>query len=143
VTIANELYALTTETGGVLDEKRDGFSLKMVIAERKTFLSRKKLVYQARIRIDEARREVILSERLLETGFGLAGGSDDWGSSPGLGFKKETYRIGGDGQRTGGIEEQSRLFGKKYAYCFEFDSWRGKIRQAVETAGFTLSCRMF
>ena len=74
-----------------------------------------------------------------EIGWGMG----DLGNSIGVGFRKETYRVGLDGVRSGSIEEQSRLFGQKYAYRFEFEPWREKIRQAAANAGFALSYRIF
>ncbi|MBI5584983.1 MAG: hypothetical protein HY892_14320 [Deltaproteobacteria bacterium] len=143
MTVKDSLKYLADEIQGEWIEEQDGYRLKAVLAEQKGFLSRKKLVYQARLRIDEGERKIVLVERLQETGVGLSGGSEDPGSSPGFGFKKETYQVGADGGRSGSIEEQSRLFGKKYAYRFEFGAWREKIRQVAEASGFELSCRIW
>ncbi|MEW6216674.1 MAG: hypothetical protein AB1543_03230 [Candidatus Bipolaricaulota bacterium] len=109
------------EFGEEVDERGNAIRFAKVVAERKTFLSRKRLVYRASIRVDEEKREVHLSEFLTETGFGLAVES-------GVGFKTETYRTG-RGPREGGIAEQSKLFGKVYAYTFD----HGAIRTAIET----------
>jgi hypothetical protein len=140
MTIHAVLKLLTEEIQGQWTVDRDGFRLEAVLAERKAFLSRKKLMYQARIRIDETARKAILSERLKETGLGLAG---DLESTPGIGFKKETYRVGLDGVRSGTIEEQYRLIGTRYVIPFEFGDWREKIRQALESHGFELELRVF
>ena len=96
------------------------------MAERKAFLSRKKLTYIARWRVDDAGREVRFTEMLKESGFGLSGG--DSGMPPGFGFKAETYHTGFGKPRDGTIEEQSNLFGKRYSYSFEF----GKVRKELE-----------
>jgi hypothetical protein len=142
MSIQEALETLADEIRGTLTRERDGYRLEAVLAERKAFLSRKKLVYQARVRIDETARQVTLSERLRESGLGMGSGGD-LDSSPGIGFKKETYRVGLDGVRSGTVEEQSRLLGKPYAYRFEFGPWREKIKQAVEGAGFELTYRVF
>ena len=44
--------------GGSLSEKKGIFTLEIPVAERKAFLSRKKLTYIARWRVDDAGREV-------------------------------------------------------------------------------------
>ena len=112
--------------GGSLSEKKGIFTLEIPVAERKAFLSRKKLAYIARWRVDDAGREVRFTEMLKESGFGLSGG--DSGMSPGFGFKAETYSTGFGKPRDGTIEEQSNLFGKRYSYSFEF----GKVRKELE-----------
>lgn len=117
-----------------ISEKKGVVTVEYVVAERKSFLSKKKLVYIAKYRIDEDRREVRFTEMLKESGFGLSCG-DDFNQSPGFGFKKETYNTWGKG-REGTIEEQSSLFGKKYSYKFDFKTIRGAIEKKVRDAGF-------
>ena len=114
-------------------EKKGLFTVEYVVAERKSFLSKKKLVYIAKYRIDEDKREVRFTEMLKESGSGLSGGGDF--DSPGFGFKKETYKTGG-GAREGVIEEQSTLFGKQYSYTFDFKTIRAAIEKKAQEAGF-------
>lgn len=135
------LKALTDEVQGALIKKEDGYLLEVVLAERKSFLSRKRLVYHARLRIDETRRELTLVERLKETGLGWGAGSEEAGITPGIGVKKETYRVGLAGVRRGTIAEQSDLFGKKYQYRFDFNLLREKIRRVGEADGYTFILR--
>lgn len=115
-------------------EKKGLYTVKYVVAERKSFLSKKKLVYIAKYRIDEDKREIRFTEMLMESGFGLSG-VGDFNSSPGFGFKKETYKTGG-GAREGKIEEQSNLFGKQYSYAFDFKAIRGAIEKKTQESGF-------
>jgi hypothetical protein len=142
LSIQAALETLADEIRGTLTKERDGYLLEAVLAERKAFLFRRKLVYQARALIDETARQVTLSERLRESGLGMGSGGD-LDSSPGIGFKKETYRVGLNGVRSGTIKEQSRFFETKYSYRFEFGPWREKIKQAVEESGFELEYRVF
>jgi len=114
-------------------DKKGLLTVECVLAERKTFLSKKKLTYIAKVRVDEEKREVRFTEMLKESGFGLSDG--DIESSPGFGFKKETYKTG-IGPREGSIEEQSSLFGKKYRYAFDFKTIRHVIEQKAQAAGF-------
>ena len=118
-------------------EKKGVVTVRHVVAERKSFLSKKKLVYIAKYRIDENKREVRFTEMLKETGFGISGGSD-FNNSPGFGFKKETYKTGRGG-RKGLIEEQSNLFGKKYSYTFDFKTIREAVEKKTQEAGFAFT----
>ncbi len=117
-----------------LAPQKDG-SLKgeAVLAERKAFLSKKKLTYTCKARVDEQARTVRFWEMLVEKGSGMSGGIDDMG--PGIGFKAGTYKTGGK-ERSGSIEEASTLFGKDYSYRWDFAAVRTALRQVAEAAGY-------
>ncbi len=106
-------------------EKKGIYSMEIVVAERKAFLSKKKLTYIAKFRADEDKKELRFTEMLKESGFGLSSGDSDM--SPGFGFKTESYNTM-SGAREGSIKEQSELFGKQYKYEFDY----GKIRAQFE-----------
>ncbi|RPI35382.1 MAG: hypothetical protein EHM53_14055 [Methanoregulaceae archaeon] len=120
--------AKISETNGL-------FTVEYVVAERTSFLSKKKLVYIAKYRIDAAKREVRFTELLRESGSGLSGGGG-FDSSPGFGFRIETYTTG-SGPREGTIEEQSNFFGATYTYTFDFRAIRG-CRKKSPTSRFCL-----
>jgi len=115
-------------------EKRGVYSVKFIVAERRVFLSKKKLTYSAKFRVDEDKKELRFTEMLTESGSGMSGGDD--GSGPGFGFKKESYRMG-TGPRSGTIAEQSQLFGAKYSYTFDFAKIRGEIERLATDGGYT------
>jgi hypothetical protein len=115
-------------------EKKGVTTVEHVVAERKSFLSKKKLTYIAKYRIVEDAREVRFTEMLKESGSGFSSGGLDEGPS-GFGFKKTTYKTGMGG-REGAIEEQSNLFGSKYSYKFDFKAIRAAIQKKVEDAGY-------
>ena len=126
-----DLKQTITEIGktvpGQFEPQKDGSSrMEAVIAERKAFLSKKKLTYICRFRVDEPAKEVRFFEMLKESGFG---------------FKKETYNTFGK-ERSGTIEEQSRLFGKDYSYSFDFGAFRGAVRKAAEGAGYRFEVKL-
>jgi len=126
---------------GQFEMQRDGSAkLEAVIAERKAFLSKKKLTYICHFRVDEQAKEVRFFEMLKESGFGVSGGVDNE-MSPGFGFKKETYNTFGK-ERKGSIEEQSKLFGKDYSYRFDFGAFRGAVHRASEDAGYRFEVKM-
>jgi len=140
-----DLRQTITEIGktipGQFEMQKDGSArLESVVAERKTFLSKKKLTYICCFRVDEPVREVRFFEMLKESGFGLSGGSGDE-TSPGIGFKKETYNTFGK-ERKGSIEEQSKLFGKDYSYRFDFGTFREAVRKASEDAGYRFEVKL-
>ena len=116
-------------------EQRDGsFILQFVVAERKVFLSKKKLIYKCKTRIDDMGKAVTFFEILCESSVGLSGGA-------GMGFTKETYGVRGK-ERKGNIEEQSRLFTKDYKYSFDYKKIREAIKREVEKAGYSFSVHL-
>jgi len=121
---------------GDWQEKKDVWEFSALIAERKAFLSKKKLTYKAKMKIDENAKQVKFSEMLMEAGSGLSsGGGLDDSISTGFGFKTETYNTM-SGARKGNIEEQSNLFGKKFEYKFNYQEIRSKVEEIVKSAGY-------
>jgi hypothetical protein len=125
MTLQDEIRQVFSGLGARFSEKKGIFTAEYTVAERKSFLSKKKLTYVAKYRIDEEKKEVRFTEMLKESGSGFSSGGDDM--EGGFGFRKETYKTGPGGSE-GTIEEQSTLFGQKYSYTFDL----GKIRKAVE-----------
>lgn len=119
---------------GKWNEKKGVWDFSTVIAERKAFLSKKKLTYSLKMRIDDNAKIVKFSEMLTESGSGLSSGSDD-GISGGFGFKTESYNTF-SGARQGTIEEQSTLFGKDYSYRFDFNQVRSMVQDIAIKAGY-------
>lgn len=117
----------------ILKEKNGLCSVKFIVAERRVFLTKKKLIYSAKFRVDDGRKELRFTEMLRESSFGAAAGDSDIG--PGFGFKKETYKTGA-GPRQGTIEEQSNLFGAQYNYKFDFSQVRTFIEKEATDAGY-------
>jgi hypothetical protein len=139
--IIEELKKLATEMGGEVKEDKGIYTLEAVIAERKAFLSKKKLTYKCQMRVVEENKEVKFTEMLKESGFGMTsggGGGDEFGMSPGFGFKAGTYKTGMDG-REGTIEEQSNLFGKDYSYKFDYGKTRKTLEAKAGEAGYKFS----
>lgn len=120
--------------GAELKEKKDIYELSFIVAERKAFLSTQKLEYKAKFRVDDTNKVVKFTEMLKESGAGVSGGGgmDD---TPGFGFHKESYKVGG-GARDGTIEEQSNLFGKKYEYKFNWGAVKQNIEYIAKNAGY-------
>jgi len=135
MSLADDLAAASTTLPVRLTRQKDGsLGGEAVLAERKAFLSRKKLAYKCKARVDETARTVRFWEMLVEKGSGLSsGGIDDM--SPGFGFKKGTYKTGGK-ELSGGIEEASRLFGKDYTYQWDYAALRGALRSTAEAEGY-------
>jgi len=116
-------------------EQKDGsLVLQFVIAERKAFLSKKKLTYKSKIRVNDEKKEVTFFEMLSESNSGLSAGS-------GFEFKKETYGVKGK-EREGGIEEMSNLFGKKYQYSFDYKKIREAIKEEAQKTGYSFSVKL-
>ena len=122
-------------------EKKGIWNFSTIIAERKAFLSTKKLTYSLRIRIDDATKVVHFSELLSESGSGISTGTDFDSGSSGFGFKTESYNTFG-GSRKGGIEEQSTLFGKEYSYRFNYQDIRLKVQEIVQNFGYSFDYQL-
>jgi hypothetical protein len=131
--LIDEIKRIAKEIPAELKEKKGVFSLEFTIAERKVLLSKKKLTYSARFRIDEGKKELPFTEMLKEAGSGFSSGDGDIG--PGFGFKVETYKTGSGG-RQGTIKEQSVLFGKEYSYTYDYSKIRSAIEKAATEAGY-------
>lgn len=117
-----------------MSEKKGTWTLQKVVAERKSFLSKKKLEYIAQFRIDDEKKEIRFTEMLKESGSGISSGSMD-DMSPGFGFKSGTYKTG-LGPREGSIKEQSDLFGKDYNYEFKFGEIRLQVEGIAKNTGY-------
>ncbi|HSR36760.1 MAG TPA: hypothetical protein VLL73_06220 [Desulfurivibrionaceae bacterium] len=140
--LIDAIREIAATQGLEITEKKGLYTMERVVAERKAFLSRKKLLYRAKFRIEEEKKELLFTELLKESGFGLSSGSTDTEMSPGFGFKKETYKTG-MGPREGTIEEQSRLFGKEYTYTFDVAAVRKAVEAAAQAAGYTFHWKFF
>ena len=141
--IREEIKKIAEAIPAEISDDGKKLSLEFMVAERKAFLSKKKLIYKAKIKIDDAQKELTFSEMLKESGFGLSGGTGDSDISPGFGFKKESYSVGLGGERSGNIEEQSNLFGKQYDYKFDFAKIRGQIEKAAKDACYKFTYRIW
>jgi len=134
--IVNEIQNVLRVYSGKWTEKKGLWEFSVVIAERKVFLSKKKITYSMKFRIDDVLKTVKFSEMLAEAGSGLSTGGDfDSDMSSGFGFKKETYNTFG-GTRQGSIEEQSALFGKDFTYQFRYEEIREKVQTTVQNSGY-------
>lgn len=139
----NEMETIAKNNGLDFNQKNNEFKLHKIVAERKAFLSKKKLEYSANIKIDDGIKQVDFTEMLKESGSGLSsGGGFDDGISPGFGFKAGTYKTG-PGGISGNIEEQSKLFGKDYNYSFDYANIRNAIKEIAEKNGYTFKYSIF
>ena len=134
MSLTDDLAAASAALPVRLDPQKDG-SLKgeAVLAERKAFLSKKKLTYKCKARVDDASRTVRFWEMLMEKGSGVSSGPDDFG--PGVGFKAGTYKTGGK-ERSGSIEEASSYLGKDYSYQWDYAAVRTALQQVAAAAGY-------
>ncbi len=139
----DEINALANENQLELTKKDNDIKLHKVVAERKSFLSKKKLEYSASIKIDDDNKQVSFTEMLKESGSGLSsGGGYDDGISPGFGFKAGSYKAG-PGGISGNIEEQSKLFGKDYNYSFDYANIRNSIKEIAEKNDYSFKYSIF
>lgn len=140
MSLTDSIDSYSNEMGGSLSEKKGIHTLEILIAERKAFLSKKKLRYIAKFRINEDSKELKFTEMLAESGSGLSSGGSDFdggmGMSTGFGFKTEKYNTM-NGGREGSIQEQSNLFGKDYSYNFDYKEIRTRFESLAKSEGYS------
>ena len=135
MSLKDELIKVSENFPAELKEQRDGsLAMKFVIAERKAFLSKKKLTYKCKARVNDEKKEVTFFEMLSESSSGLSAGS-------GFEFKKETFGTKGK-EREGGIEEMSNLFGKKFTYSFDYKKIREALKEEAQKTGYPFSVKV-
>jgi len=135
MSLKEKLIEISKRFPAELKEQRDGsLAMKFVIAERKAFLSKKKLTYKCKARVNDEKKEVTFFEMLSESSSGLSAGS-------GFEFKKETFGTKGK-EREGGIEEMSNLFGKKFTYSFDYKKIREAIKEEAQKTGYSFSVKL-
>ena len=135
MSLTDDLAAASGALPVRLEPQKDGsLAGEAVLAERKAFLSKKKLTYKCKARVDEGARVVRFWEMLIEKGSGVSSGGDDFG--PGGGFSAGTYKTGGK-ERSGSIETVSSLFGKDYSYQWDFAAVRTGLQQVAAAAGYS------
>jgi len=122
--IQDDLIATSAASPVLLQPQKDGtLAGEAVLAERKAFLSKKKLTYRCKARADEATRTVRFWEMLIEKGSGVSSGGDDL--APGGGFSAGTYKTGG--------KERS---GNDYDYTWDYAALRDSLRGVAEAGGY-------
>jgi hypothetical protein len=136
MSILTDLNVLGQSLHADVKEKKGAITLEILVAERKAFLSKKRLTYIVKCRPDDAAKELNFSEMLKESGSGLSSGSDNM--SPGFGFKVTTSKTGFGAPAQGTIQEQSALFGQQYTYSFDWTTVRNQIGEIAAKNGYTL-----
>jgi hypothetical protein len=140
MSLKDKIADYAKELDGDMSDKKDVYKLEVLIAERKAFLSKKKLQYIVKFRINDDDKELKFTEMLAESGSGLSSGGGDFdggmGMSAGFGFKTEKFNTM-HGGREGSIEEQSKLFGKDFSYNFDYKEVRAKFESLAKSEGYS------
>ena len=135
VALADEIRSyLSGQAGAKVDGKGPSGEVKIILAQQKSFLSKKTVEYAAKFKVLEDERVVRFFEMLKESGSGMSSG-DAGDVGGGWGFSKETYKTGPDG-REGSIEAQGSLLGKKYAFTFDYAGIRKDVQGIAERSGY-------
>jgi hypothetical protein len=141
VGIADEIRSyLSQQVGAKVGGKGQGGEAKIVIAEQKSFLSKKTVEYSAKFKVEDDDRAVRFFEMLKESGSGMSGG-DAGDVGGGWGFSKETYKTGAGG-REGSIEAQGSLLGNKYAFTVDYSKIRSAVQAIAEQHGYRLDYQL-
>jgi hypothetical protein len=124
----------TGEVGATVGGKGQSGQATLIIAEQKSFLSKKTVEYSAKFKVMDEDRVVRFFEMLKESGSGMSAG-DAGGVGGGWGVSKETYKTGFGG-REGSIEAQGSLLGKKFAFTFAYATIRKAVQAIAEGHGY-------
>jgi hypothetical protein len=120
--------------GATVGGKGQSGEARFIVAEQKSFLSKKTVEYSAKFKVFDDDRVVRFFEMLKESGSGMsAGDAGDVGG--GWGVSKGTYKSGFDG-REGTIESQGSLLGNKYAFTFDYARIRTTVQAIAEQHGY-------
>jgi hypothetical protein len=126
--------------GATVGGKGQSGEARLVIAEQKSFLSKKTVEYSAKFKVLDDERTVRFFEMLKESGAGMSGG-DAGDIGGGWGFSKETYKTGFGG-REGSIQAQGSLLGNKYAFTFDYASIRTAVQAIAEQHGYRFELQL-
>jgi hypothetical protein len=133
--VADEIKSyLSQDVGAKVVGKDQGGEARLVIAEQKSFLSKKTVEYSAKFKVQDDDRVVRFFEMLKESGTGMSGG-DARDVGGGWGFSKETYKTGLGG-RDGSLQAQGSLLGNKYAFEFDYAKIRKTVQAIAERHGY-------
>lgn len=116
--LIDDIKRMAATVGAELEEERGAFALRVPVAERKGFMAKKRLVYQALFRLDDPAQVLYFSETLRERVSGMAGGTE--AAAPLM----------------GSIAEQSEFFGQRYCYRYDWGTIRDWMEQAAGEAGY-------
>jgi hypothetical protein len=133
VPLSDQIRSYLAQEGANVGGKGASGDAKLVIAEQKSFLSKKTVEYVAKFKVDDDERVVRFFEMLKESGSGMSGGGpDDVGG--GWGFSKETYKTGS--AREGNITERGALLGRKYSFSFDYARVREGVQRIATEHGY-------
>ncbi|MGI6253384.1 MAG: hypothetical protein ACOYJV_08115 [Aminivibrio sp.] len=123
-------------TGRQEDSRRaEGlWEVTSVLVEKKWFFSSGQVTFTAKFRVNEASKEVIYNEALIERIMGLE-------AKFGRGFSRFGLRKLKTGAEPGGLgkifSDHSDLIEKRQGYTFRFRQIRQAVKKAVEEEGYT------
>jgi hypothetical protein len=134
MSLTDDLAAASAALPVRLSPQKDGSLIgEAVLAERRAFISGKKLTYRCKARVDEASRTVRFWEMLVEMRWGAAGGPDGAGS--GASLSAGVPATGGK-ERPRSIAEVARCFGKDYSYRWDYSAVRASLQRIAVAAGY-------
>ncbi|MCA0306170.1 MAG: hypothetical protein LCH87_02160, partial [Actinobacteria bacterium] len=135
LTALSELRRLSDAWQFEWGQKGDVVTMHRVIAEQKAFMMTSRLEYHARVRVDDAHRELRFTEYLKESGAGVTGGGDDDSMSTGFGVQRSSYNTRSDGIAEA-IEEQVQRYRPKYPINFRYDLVREQAKGLADAVGY-------
>ena len=115
--------------GGEVQETAEEIVFTQVLGERRLLLLRQRVVFKARFRVDEGKRELHVHEELWEKGGGLPPES-------GGGWQKEVYQAGKN--REGKISARFSLLASRFRFDFDYTQFHRELENLAQEFGYTV-----
>ena len=109
--------------GGEVREEGDNLTFTRVLAERRTFLARRKTTLYLHLEIHEQKKELLARLSLAEKGSGLP-------LESGVGGRLEIYKLGR--KRTGKVTEDLRFLFERYRLSFDYTAFQREIENLAK-----------
>ncbi len=114
---------------GEVEETGEELVFTQILGERRLLFLRQRVVFKARFRVDEGKRELHVHEELWERGAGLSPES-------GGGWQKEVYQTGK--KREGKISARFSLLSSRFRFDFDYTQFHRELENLAQEFGYTV-----
>ena len=115
--------------GGEVQETGKMLVFTKILGERRLLFLRQRVVFKARFRLDEEKRELRVHEELWERGAGLA-------RETGAGSQKEVCELGK--KREGQISARFSLLSSRFRFEFDHTQFHQELENLAQKFGYTV-----
>ena len=119
--------------GGEVQETGKMLVFTKILGERRLLFLRQRVVFEARFRVDEEKRELQVQEALWEKGVGFS-------LESGVGGQKEVYQLGR--KREGNISARFSLLASRFQFSFDYTKFHQELENLAQKFGYTVRYRV-